>query len=508
MVTSSLCSISTPIGSQVTEYLQSGVYSKLGLPTWVERQATAEVAEIATKLISDKREPTWGFAPVNQTYDSAVGDQGDWRCNAMLLYVVGALTNDGLRASYSVIYYLGTFFRVQSDSKPIRDEVRRDAFASAATFAGGSTPTTDQELSETLKRSATKIFQNMFGFAYGTTPPGSWSAEGVSSAYLKSNTQLLYIPMDKPGIEYLGNMIEQGLFSGLDVPNVSIKSMENYFTPSFSIYTEFIGQAIEDLTVDFSGVLSGVSVNSWAISKLDRLYLPADPTLNPIHQKSVLISWYQYRTNANGLKIPVTYIFVQTMFYEELPASQRATQRLFKILSDKIREGLHQPPSTNNDLLSLKEMLIEYTSQKFSTSFGFSYNGDQSTPPDQKPGGAVRGYKELLQTGEYPTSTQEVESWLNAEVFLKDSLAFPAFANNKIWEKIRDDVVGLTQAATGDNWLSTFNSVLYLRPGGGTNIKQYSQYVYAIGELEVDGAKVVRVFVCYLGVFCGTTKTT
>ncbi len=77
---------------------------------------------------------------------------------------------------------------------------------------------------------------------------------------------------------------------------------------------------------------------------------------------SILSSWYQYKTNSNGLKIPVTYIFVQTvgaspmrrrthidvitptptlqMFYEELPAERRAVKRLFQILCDKVRQEL------------------------------------------------------------------------------------------------------------------------------------------------------------------------
>ncbi len=62
-------------------------------------------------------------------------------------------------------------------------------------------------------------------------------------------------------------------------------------------------------------------------------------------------------------------------------------------------------------------MLQEYAGIKFRANFGFAYNGNQSNPPDRKPNGAVRGYSELLHTNIYPTSVQQVEGWLNAEVF-------------------------------------------------------------------------------------------
>lgn len=57
-----------------------------------------------------------------------------------------------------------------------------------------------------------------------------------------------------------------------------------------------------------------------------------------------------------------------------------------------------------------------------------------------------------------------------------------------------------TKATASDNWNTSHNSAVYLHPQGGTNIKQYSQYVYAVGELQVDNVKVTRVFVCYVGV--------
>lgn len=68
------------------------------------------------------------------------------------------------------------------------------------------------------------------------------------------------------------------------------------------------------MTTDFASVLLGSPQNSWNIRELDRLYIPANPALNPIRQKSILSSWYKYWENySTHAKVPVTYIFVQTV---------------------------------------------------------------------------------------------------------------------------------------------------------------------------------------------------
>ncbi len=64
-----------------------------------------DLAEVTANLVTDSPEPTWDIKPFAQTYDSAVEDQGDWRTNAIILIVQGALTVDGLRAGYAIIYY-------------------------------------------------------------------------------------------------------------------------------------------------------------------------------------------------------------------------------------------------------------------------------------------------------------------------------------------------------------------------------------------------------------------
>jgi hypothetical protein len=63
-------------------------------------------------------------------------------------------------------------------------------------------------------------------------------------------------------------------------------------------------------------------------------------------------------------------------------------------------------------------MLIEYSTIKFQSSFGFAFNGDNSNPPDRFPNGAVRGYDELLHANAAPVSVQDVEEWLDSEMFL------------------------------------------------------------------------------------------
>ncbi|KAF9441231.1 hypothetical protein P691DRAFT_791850 [Macrolepiota fuliginosa MF-IS2] len=463
------CSISTPVTGQIPQYLKDGVFSKLGLPMWVKSQATADLVEATTKLVSERKEPHWDSMKMTQTYNSGVGDQGDWQLDALILHIGGALTMDGLRAGLSMIYFMG------SDSKSIQDSSWHDAFSSAAHLpAGGSTPSNDAQLTETLKRNAMTSFQNKFGFLYTLVLPDSWHAQGVASAYLRSNTQLMYLPIQNPGQDYVRTVIEQGLFGRLGLPVASIQRS---------------------------------SQSSWVTNTIDHLYHSADPSCNPIRQKSIVMSWQQYKTNSNGLKIPVIYIFVQAVLYEELPADQRAMQQLMQVLCDKICMELQKLPR-NNDLLSLRALLMEYAGIKFRSSFGFSYSGQNSNPPDQSPGGAVKGLDGVLQAKTYPSGMQEVEKWLNQELlesYRKDSMTFPAFANishqhlDPIWEKIRNDVIGFTKISTSSDWYTAYNSTAYRHPSRGTNIKQYSQYVYTVGELVVDGVKVTQVFICYIG---------
>lgn len=71
-----------------------------------EGQTTSDLVDITANLVTDSREPTWNIKSLSQTYDSAVGDQGDWKVNALVVCVQGALTIDGLRAGYAIIYYL------------------------------------------------------------------------------------------------------------------------------------------------------------------------------------------------------------------------------------------------------------------------------------------------------------------------------------------------------------------------------------------------------------------
>lgn len=97
-----------------------------GVPIWVEResdphvfcylviksgmlygigQAAADLVQMASDLVTDNPNPTWTSRFLSQTYDSAAGNQGDWRVNASLVCVQGALTIDGLRAGYAILYY-------------------------------------------------------------------------------------------------------------------------------------------------------------------------------------------------------------------------------------------------------------------------------------------------------------------------------------------------------------------------------------------------------------------
>lgn len=53
----------------------------------------------------DSQEPEWYNTYFHRMYDSPVGDQGDWRLDTQMTIVKGALTFDGLRAGFAMIYF-------------------------------------------------------------------------------------------------------------------------------------------------------------------------------------------------------------------------------------------------------------------------------------------------------------------------------------------------------------------------------------------------------------------
>ncbi|KAF9441778.1 hypothetical protein P691DRAFT_779678 [Macrolepiota fuliginosa MF-IS2] len=491
-VVHNLCSIGTPIvRSQITEYVKNEVFSQTGLPGWVERQAAPEFVQGVMGLMLDNKEPTWGQRTLRQLFYSASEDEYDWKLDGMMVSVNGALTNDGLRAGISLIYFVAVFYRVRAEQKAMYTGFRREAFNSAPREDEGPAPRTDVQLSDRLERDGSRWFQTEFEFPYGSHPPGSWRAEGISLAYLNSKARLIPFPGRGTNIYYVMSLIEDELFAENGF-NISIESVKQ--------------AAIFDLAEKISSVFMGFTrEGSWQTDTIDRVYQPADPTRNPIRQKGILSSWRKSQLTPDII-VSVVHIFVQTMLYEEVPVEQRAMRRLFQLLSDKIRKELQKPPVIKNDLLTLKDILLEYARIKFQSTFGFAYAGNESSPPARKQGGAVRGFCEVLQTKSYPASVEEVGKWLDKEVLQRDSLTFPNFANNQIWERICNEVVGFTKTSS-DEWTTSSNTAVYLHPDGGTNIKQYSLYVYAVGKVSLEGVSIVRTFVCYLGIYCGTVET-
>ena len=116
------------------------------------------------------------------------------------------------------------------------------------------------------------------------------------------------------------------------------------------------------------------------------------------------------------------------MFYECQNAEQELAGELFKILCNNLRRHIsgNQGLSDVADPATLKQFMLEYSSQEFKKAFGFDYKGKDSTPPNKKEGGKVDGYAELLNIKSYPATEKEVQDWMDAEVFkYVDSLRAP-----------------------------------------------------------------------------------
>lgn len=107
------------------------------------------------------------------------------------------------------------------------------------------------------------------------------------------------------------------------------------------------------------------------------------------------------------------------MFYERQNADQELARELFKVLCNNLRQHIEGDTGTGDisDPIQLKEFMYSYATQEFAKKFNFEYKGTDSEPPNKKPGGRVDGYEELLQLKSYPVTREEVEAWMDAEVF-------------------------------------------------------------------------------------------
>ncbi|KAF9450721.1 hypothetical protein P691DRAFT_788671 [Macrolepiota fuliginosa MF-IS2] len=501
---SKICSIIPPVGTQATDYLKTGVFRrvfplyygvpiKLNLPDWMEKTAINDLSNIANIIISRDTGKEWRYNQYRRTYDARKEDQDNYMCNSIMVYCYGTLVEDGTKAELAIIYYCGVYYKVKSETKATRDTLQGSAYLGASKLADGSVPTTDELLKASLDTYSKNQFKSQFGYEYASVPPDSYRAKGIDSAFVTQNSQLNYIPDTKT--EDLENYIEHQVYSGLNIPIQSVKTA-----------------AMKDTYDQYKSILNNASTDSWNQTRLDKTYIPTDPTLNPIRQTGIIMSWYDHKTTDGQVSISVTYIYIMTMFYECQNADQELAAELFKILCNNLRRHIQGDSSGDiSDPAKLKEFMKEYSIQEWKKAFGFDYQGRQSKPPKMKQGGRVEPYEELLQVKSYPATKQEVEAWMDAEVFRRTDRKFPDFAMGPVYDDIVNSMMryGSNEVPKDNNWWYTadFTREYFDPTPQKRDIQQYAFYLYALGDMTInkpgtsgqEGVKIKRLFVYYLG---------
>lgn len=77
--------------------------------------------------------------------------------------------------------------------------------------------------------------------------------------------------------------------------------------------------AMKDTFEQYKSILNNASTESWNLTRLDKTYVPADPTNNPIRQTGIIMSWYDHKTTDTQVGISVTYIYMMTVCINFVP---------------------------------------------------------------------------------------------------------------------------------------------------------------------------------------------
>ncbi|KAF9450714.1 hypothetical protein P691DRAFT_773711 [Macrolepiota fuliginosa MF-IS2] len=500
---SRICSIVPPIGAQVTDYLKTGVFSKLDLPPWMEKTAINDLSNIANTIASADTGKQWKYNEYRRTYDARKDDQDNFTCNSVMVYCNGSLVEDGTQAQLAVIYYCGVYYKTVSETKATRDNMETAAYNSLVKLAGGSPPTDTQSLKTALDGYAKGRFESEFSFKYGDAPSDSLQAQGVSSAFLVKNSQVDYIPDTKT--DDLQNFIQHQIYDGINIPLPSIETA-----------------AIKDTFDQFKSILNNASVQSWNVTRLYKDYQTRNPENNPVRQAGIIMSWYDHKTTDGQVPVSVTFIYIMTMFYELDSAEHTLARELYHTLCNNLRVHIHGADGTGpSDAEALKKFMEDYSKQQFRDSFDYDWQDKETKPPNTKktkvnPDGRFTPFHKVLMLDTYPVNQKDVEEWMNSDLFRKDDpkdRTYPPWAVGQLY----DDIVSHVMRACGpksvkdNNWWYTedFNRKYYdPNESSKTALQQFGFFLYALGDMTLDkiskdgqeGVSMKRMFVYYIGI--------
>jgi hypothetical protein len=106
------------------------------------------------------------------------------------------------------------------------------------------------------------------------------------------------------------------------------------------------------------------------------------------------------------------------VFYECDDVDNTISRELYIRLCNNLHRHIEGSTTSDiGDLIQLKKFMHEYATQEFEKKFGFEWKAVGAEPPNKKPTGKAVAYEELMQLSTYPATKNEVQDWMDAEVF-------------------------------------------------------------------------------------------
>ncbi|KAF9045159.1 hypothetical protein BJ165DRAFT_138216 [Panaeolus papilionaceus] len=159
----------------------------------------------------------------------------------------------------------------------------------------------------------------------------------------------------------------------------------------------------------------------------------------------------------------------------------------------------------------MKDCMFSYAKERWNQVFEFEYKGLQTVPLDKKPKKPVQAFDKLLLLNEAYTSEEDVEKWMNAELFKRDDTRFPAYMRSDLYDDLRDHIFRYSSRFTPKDanfWYEPEYSQEFIDPSADKrDVKHYGLFVYGNGFMALDkmdgsteGVRMERLFVYYLGI--------
>jgi len=200
------------------------------------------------------------------------------------------------------------------------------------------------------------------------------------------------------------------------------------------------------------------------------------------------------------------------IFYEVTPVDQKVTWDLFIELCQAAARHIPNPPGNigGGDVETLRKVMLEFARVKFSSAYGFEWNGATPQVPDSGAEDEKLTYNVLFNIAGYPPTTEDIGKDVGLYAFGRDGHGdFPsdevqATLFDQLVKKIHQAATHRTTSTQTNMWhaIAQRSSVRITNsdPRSG-RVKQYTILVYTLGTKSAQGVNVKSFFLQYLTVF-------